>query len=462
MSRLNDILNDYANKNPVRFHMPGNKGKININVSTDVTELFFTDNLYNPDSDTGIIHELENRIAECFFPNLNNIHSIISCGGATLCIQTAILSLLRMNTENLNQDKFLICDRLSHISLINTLALLNITPLWVYADNYSEDFITCIKDYSEIYGNAVIGVFVTSPDYYGRLKNIKSIAEVCKKYSLTLITDNSHGSHLAFHNHGKLHPINLGADMSVDSVHKTLPALTGAAVLHTNKRFDKELLLRSSVRAFASTSPSFLILQSIENMTEYLSANGYDKHKILLENINNFKSGAEDIGFKFDYFSTEPYRIVLCVKLLENITNISGGEFLYKYLYAKNIVCEFFDSNNVILIPSILNAEDDFDILLDALRDFTGEYKFCSQPSASVNREKLSVSHRPVAAISLFAALKLPREKISANKAKGRISAEALAIYPTGVPVILPGELIDENNIGSIKQICEYIDVIVN
>jgi len=443
MSRLNDILNDYAAKNPVRFHMPGNKGKLNfgINISTDVTELAFTDNLYNPDADTGIIHELENKIAECFFPELTNIHSVISCGGATLCIQAAILSLLRINAYN---GKYLICDRLSHISLINTLALLNVTPLWVYDTDIEKN----IGDYSETYESEIIGVFMTSPDYYGIIKDINAISDICKKYSLPLIVDNSHGSHLAFHNNGELHPINKGADISIDSVHKTLPALTGAAILHTAKKFDKEML-RSSMRVFASTSPSFLILQSVEFMLEYLTAHGRDEHRILLDNINYFKNEAENIGFRFDYFSTEPYRIIL------NLNVDIGGKFLYEYLCLENIICEFYDAENVVIIPSVFNSDANFIALLDALKKFAGKYQFCSQPYA-----KAIKTIKANTVLNLSQVLKLPRKKILAADAAGKISAEAIAVYPPGVPIVLPGEAIAENNIGEIKQMREYIEVI--
>ena len=442
MSRLNDILNDYTAKNPVRFHMPGNKGKLNlgINISTDVTELAFTDNLYNPDADTGIIHELENKITGCFFPELNNIHSVISCGGATLCIQSAILSLLRINAY---KGKYLICDRLSHISLINTLALLDITPLWVYESDSDNN----IKDFSEAYGSEIIGVFMTSPDYYGIIKDIKAISDICKKYSLPLIVDNSHGSHLAFHNNGELHPINEGVDISIDSVHKTLPALTGAAILHTDKKFDKDML-RSSMRVFASTSPSFLILQSVEFMLECLTAHGgRDEHRILLDNINYFKNEAENIGFRFDYFSTEPYRIILNADI--------GGKFLYEYLCSENIICEFYDAENVVIIPSIFNTRADFIALLDALKKFAGKYQFCSQPYA-----KTIKAIKANTVLNLSQVLKLPRKKILTVDAAGKISAEAIAIYPPGVPIILPGEAIDENNIDKIKQMREYIEVI--
>ena len=94
MGRLNDTIGEYAEKNPVRFHMPGHKGKI---YSHDVTELFFTDNLYNPDSELNLICELENRISKCFLNN-PDFYSLISCSGATLCIQAAVSALVKLKS----------------------------------------------------------------------------------------------------------------------------------------------------------------------------------------------------------------------------------------------------------------------------------------------------------------------------------------------------------------------------
>jgi len=357
MGRLNDIIGEYAEKNPVRFHMPGHKGKniYNLNYSLDVTELYFTDNLYNPDDKLNIIYELENRISKCFFKNAD-VHSLISCSGATLCIQSALLSLVKLKKRN--QQLYIICDRLSHVSFINAISLLNINPLWVYPGENFEDKINFYAKYRDI-----IGVFVTSPDYFGSMKDIERISRECKKYSLNLVVDNSHGSHLAFYKNGSLHPINCGADMSIDSVHKTLPVLTGAAILHADKKFDKEIILRKSMNMFATTSPSFLILQSIEKMIDLLEQIGVDEHERLISDINNFKHKAENLNFVFETAGfSDPYRIVL------NCEN--SGEKLYYYLAEKNIVCEFFNKDSVIIIPSISNISDDFIKLFEALNDF--------------------------------------------------------------------------------------------
>lgn len=362
MGRLNDIIGRYAEKNPVRFHMPGHKGKSenNLNYSLDVTELFFTDNLYNPSSEINLIYELEDRIAKCFFKDLN-IHSLISCSGATLCIQASIHFLVQLKKNKNNNNLYIICDKTSHISFINAISLLNITPLWIYPE---ENFAEKINYFAQSDNSQnIIGVFVTSPDYFGSMKNIARISEECKKYSFNLVADNSHGSHLAFYKNGIFHPINLGADISVDSIHKTLPVLTGAAVLHTKKIFDKETVLRKSMNVFASTSPSYLILQSIEKMIDFLEKNGIEEHERLINDINLFKSKANKLGFLFASDGLyDPYRIVLDCK--------NSGEKLYYFLAQRNIICEFFTGDSVIIIPSVSNKTEDFEKLFYELNNF--------------------------------------------------------------------------------------------
>ena len=397
MKKLNDVINEYAKKNPVRFHMPGHKGKseTNLDYSLDVTELYFTDNLYNPDTELNLIHDLENRIAKCFFKNtdVTDVNSLISCSGATLCIQAAIFSLVKTKQfENDCKDLYIICDRASHISFINVISLLNITPLWVYPD---EDFAHKIDHFAQNQNfDNIIGVFVTSPDYFGNIKNIEQISNQCKKYSLNLVVDNSHGSHLAFYQNGNLHPVNLGADISIDSIHKTLPVLTGAAILHANKKFDKETVLKKSINMFASTSPSFLILQSIENMVDLLEKCGIEEHERLINDINLFKKKMKKLGFIFEndgFF--DPYRIVL------NCENL--GEKLYYFLAERNIMCEFFVQDNVIILTSISNDPGDFDKLYDGLNDFAENNKIIPVKSKKYT-------------------------------------------YPPGVPVVLPNEIADK------------------
>ncbi|MCL2772076.1 MAG: hypothetical protein FWD71_01895 [Oscillospiraceae bacterium] len=453
MGNLNNIIAEYAGKNPIRFHMPGHKGQkigISLDYSTDVTELFFTDNLYSPDVNSRLILDLEERISKCFFKDTatNQIVSYISCGGATLGIQGALLSLIRNYKNKSGEKLYIICDRNSHISFINALALLDINPLWVvYPD---ENFAERIGYFNRNYRNT-IGVFVTSPDYFGGMKNIPEISRECKKYELALVVDNSHGSHLAFYEDGCLHPVNCGADISVDSLHKTLPALTGAAVIHANKNYAGCGSIRESLKIFASTSPSFLILQSIENMVDYLENYGQPEHARLIADINLFKQRATESGLNIipETGIRDPYRIVL--------TSENMGEKLYYYLFESNIVCEFFDKDNAIIIPSILNPSEDFDVLLDVLKKFSRIYPVKSCQSS----KKYNFTVNPKTVMSLNSATKFPRETVPAEKSLNRVSAESVFAYPPGVPIVLPGEIIDREIYDILKEMKSEIDVIL-
>ncbi|MCL2813854.1 MAG: hypothetical protein FWD23_04565, partial [Oscillospiraceae bacterium] len=308
MGRLNDTAENYAKRNPVRFHMPGHKGRPNgkLGYPLDLTELFFTDSLYSPSRGINLIYALEEKISKCFFQNAD-IFSLISCSGATTGVQASVLALKKSKAS---KSLYIICDRASHVSFVNTISLLDMVPLWIYP---GEDFLESIGAHARKHGpENIAGVFVTSPDYYGDMKDIGKISAECKKYSLGLVVDNSHGSHLAFHKNGSLHPINLGADISIDSVHKTLPVLTGAALLFSGGKFDKEQILRPAVNTFASTSPSYLILLSIESMTELLECRGISEHERLLADILAFEKKAGELGFVFEGGKLrDPYRIVL-------------------------------------------------------------------------------------------------------------------------------------------------------
>ena len=415
MPELSEQISAYAQKDPVRFHVPGHKGAFD---PLDVTELFFTDNLYAPDESLRLISGLERRAARIFFGR-DDIGTSISCGGATLCIQAALLAALRRANGG---AKYIICARDCHVSLVNALALLDIEPLWVYpGENFEHIF-------AHNAGKNIIAAFVTSPDYYGNMRDISALAQVCKKYGAPLIADNSHGSHLAFYKN--MHPINCGADISVDSVHKTLPALTGAALAHASPRYD----MRGAMQVFASTSPSFLILQSIERMLDILEYVGVSEHSRLLMHIAALRSIAPEY-FPPGNNLTDPFRLILNCKGL--------GEGLYYFLFARGIACEFYEPDRVIIVPSIFNKAGDFAQLAEALLDFArgnkiaraaGNYKFA----------------RPKRAMSLSDAVKSPRRLIELCKgdrsrppALGAVCAEPIFAYPPGMPVILPGEIID-------------------
>ena len=431
MPKLSAEINNYAARNPIRFHVPGHKGEFN---PLDVTELFFTDNLYAPDETLRLILDLEERITQIFFPNkAGDIKSTISCGGATLGIQSALLAVMRRNRSIKNPH--IICTRNCHISFVSALALLDITPIWIYENDFD-------KVFAQNAAKNIIAAFITSPDYYGNMRDISEISEVCRQYNLPLIVDNAHGSHLAFHQNGELHAKNNGADIVIDSVHKTLPALTGAAIVHADTDYD----IRDAMRMFASTSPSYLILQSIEKMFDFLESNGRAEHHRLLEDIAKFVPQRSP--------TADPFRIILECE--------SSGEKLYHFLYEHNITCEFYESDKVILIPSVFNKSSDFEALAEALT--VGADIIRPPTTDMVGVGFMDDGGRMISApttrgLSIGNAIKHPREIIAISEADGRTCAESIFAYPPGIPVILPGEIIDEKSLAVIASLRDKVYV---
>lgn len=413
---LNNVKN-YNIKNPVRFHMPGHKGKSIADYQIDllpydITELIDTDNLYSPEPDGGI------RQAFNYSKNIyGTVNTIFSAGGATLCIQTAVMSVIRTYGT-----KRIICDRRCHKSVINALMLCDAEPIWIDISNIN---ITELPDAS--------AMIITSPDYYGRMYDLKKISYICHEHNILLICDNAHGSHLTYYNDGVLHPYNNGADIVIDSLHKTLPALTGAALLHTNDCLSEEMVL-SSLRLFASTSPSYLISMSICTCLNYMSGEGKLKLHSLYDAINNCKIKLRNVGYNIlDGELYDPFR--LCIKLS------NAGE-LYEYLYDNNVVCEFYDENNVIIIPSIMNTPEDFNTLVSLCKCFR-PYE-CDTVVYPVYIPQRGISARE----SLF----LPQCTVKIDDAINKICADIYAPYPPGIPLIIHGELFDSYIIKRLKS----------
>ena len=227
------------------FHTPGHKNNFfpkNL-FELDFTELPDTDALYEAE---GIILETEKNLAKLFSAK----RSIISSGGCTLAIQT----MLRLASQ---RGKKILFARNIHRSAVNACALLGIIPKWILPKSENGLFTGRISpqdvEKEFLNDNEISALYVTSPDYYGELTDIKTLSEICRKYNKLLLVDNAHGSHLAFLKENQ-HPINLGADMSACSLHKTMPVLTGGAVLNIgNSEFAENA--KNAMSLFGSTSP---------------------------------------------------------------------------------------------------------------------------------------------------------------------------------------------------------------
>lgn len=426
-------LKKYKNLNRTSFHTPGHKCNVKEFSSLldyDLTELPLTDSLYEAD---GIIAELENEISELY----SSEKSLISCGGNTLCIQTMLCMCA-------GQGGKVICDRVVHRSAVSAMALLGIEPLWVSRKVDEKSGLAQESDLVQIehlleQNSDVKAVYLTSPDYYGFLQNISKIAKLCHKYNVPLIVDNAHGSHLMFAQK-ELHPISQGADMSADSVHKTLPVLTGGAWLHiNNKKYINSA--KDAMAIFGSTSPGYHTMASMDICKNWLKNNGKMQFDLLKNKVKNIINLASKAGIYTPRSKNQdPCRITLGVWQL----GYTGYEFR-EHLYKFGIEPEFCDQNYVVLIPTPFNSDLDWQRLELALQNCPKKRNALKIFNSQINLPEVCMGLREAMTADIEA-VKVGETLI------GKIAAQIACPCPPGVPIVMPGEKITQTEIEALKQ----------
>lgn len=418
MNKLSKFIREYESDDILRLHTPGHQARcefINkISSHFDITEIDGADSLYHSN---GVIKDLEDQISELY-----QAQSVISAGGSTLCIQTMI---------SLFKDRTFVAMRSSHVSFYNICTLLDIQPEWINIDNESlyknipkpcdvEKILVKIKKPSLVY--------ITSPNYYGVGADIKGISEVCKKYGAVLIVDNAHGSHLKFTTMDD-HPISLGADMCCDSFHKTLPTLTGAAVLHSKLGLFNKMDVKYHMSIFGSTSPSYLIMDSIGLCVDWIKIKGRECFKQLEKRR---KSLIENLPLNF--LQTD------CSKITIDCINVKNGVLGVRTLLRQHkIEPEYTDNRCVTLIISPFLSDMDWNRLRRCLEKVEIENK---NSITSFEKRKLSV---PIVKLRLNKAFRSNFEQIDVKCSIGRICGKSQWMCPPGIPIVAAGELITED-----------------
>lgn len=415
-----DFVKSYSERKISRFHMPGHKGRGKLGCEKyDITEIKGADVIYSAE---GIIAESEENLTSLY----GTAHSYYSTEGSTL----AIKAMLALVSERENDDRPLIlAARNVHTAFIKAAALLDLDVEFIYperAGHLCECKITSddVRKAIQKAKNKPRAVYVTSPDYLGNILDISTISVVCREYGLPLLVDNAHGAYLRFLPED-LHPISLGAAMCADSAHKTLPVLTGGAYLHISKDFAEYTnRARGALSLFASTSPSYLILQSLDLCNKRLSEDYPSQITNIVNRTLQIKAKIAEIGY--EVCDSEPLKIV-----------IKTGEALAEHLRKEGIEIEFSDLDYTVLMLTPENTEADFERLLLALSSFDKK---------SVSRELLAVEpHKSV--VSIRRAILSPNEIIPVVQAEGRICAAPTVSCPPAVPIVISGERITKKDV---------------
>ena len=421
-----DFVQNYIKSNTARLHMPGHKGVSFLGPEAfDITEIKGADELYAP---SGIIRESEENATHLF----DTSKTLYSAGGSSQSIN-AMLYLAYLKADKTNRP-FVLAGRNAHKSFIYALAKLDCDVKWLYPENL-DSICSCIVT-AEMLENKLqnlsykpFAVYITSPDYLGRMSDIESLAKVCKAYDIPLLADNAHGSYLKFCK-TDMHPISLGADMCCDSAHKTLPVLTGGGYLHIAKD-DKYGFSQNAVNAmaiFGSTSPSYLILQSLDLCNRYIDEKIRDDIDVCAENIAELKTFINSNGF--DVISDESLKLTV---------DFRGANMDFKCILRENgIEFEYADDDFVVLMFTPQNSQEDFDKLKKAFENM-GE----------ISKNDFDGIELPKAeqVMTIRQAVFSENEEIYTDDALNRVCASPTVSCPPAIPIAVSGEKITEQHI---------------
>lgn len=429
-----DFVNEYKRSGKLRLHMPGHKGSGFLGIEeNDITEIDGADVLYNA---KGIIKESEENAAKLF----GAAKTLYSAEGSSLSIR-AMLYLALLHGKAGGKKPIIAAGRNAHRAFMTAAALLNFEIAWIFPQN-GENIISCeitaehLDAFLSETSEKPCAVYITSPDYLGNTADIKGLSEVCKKHGVLLLVDNAHGAYLNFLPEN-MHPIALGADICCDSAHKTLPVLTGGAYLHISKNAPEMLgeYAENAMALFASTSPSYLILQSLDAANAYLE-NGYRQR--LAEYINRVSELKEKLANAgFELVGTEKLKITVAPKSY----GYTGFE-LAEILSENGIECEFADPDFTVLMLTPENGTECIEIIAKIL---------CSIECREAIAEKPPVVSAGKKAVSPREAVFAPSEELEISQCLGRVLASAAVNCPPAIPIVVCGEIIDEAAINCFK-----------
>ncbi|MGN1417147.1 MAG: aminotransferase class I/II-fold pyridoxal phosphate-dependent enzyme [Oscillospiraceae bacterium] len=435
-----DFVKKYAEGNTVRGHMPGHKGKAPYPCGFedaflyDITEIKDADALFEAE---GIIAESEKNASRLF----GTKETVYSCAGSTGCIQAMLAAVCGKGSN-------IIAARNAHRAFINTCALLGLNVKWIFPRNTDtavsgeiapEDVEAALKSFP------ARAVYITSPDYLGHISDIRAISEVCRKHGAYLICDNAHGAYTAFLE-PSMHPIALGADICCDSAHKTLPVLTGGAYLHVGNTALTGRV-KECMSLFCSSSPSYLILQSLDLCNRYLAERFPDDLKRTVSKISEMKSELSPI---YEFCGEEPLKLTI-----HSAACGMDGSGLAEYLRENGIECEYADSSYAVMMLSPFNSDGDLERISSAL-------KTVKMPRILMRSTPI-VFPEPKQMMPIREAMFSPCRYVPVSEAVGKICGRTVSACPPGIAAAVPGELITEEyaelfktlGIARVNVICE-------
>ena len=464
MGKLIEKLENYYDKNYLPMHMPGHKRNLELlgeklPYKIDITEIEGFDDLHHS---TGIIKDIEEKARKIY----GSKRSFLLVNGSTCGILSGIRAMTKYG------DKVLVA-RNSHKSVYNAIELNGLNPIYLLPkiDKYGIDRNIDYKDVEKILENNrdVKLVILTSPTYEGIISDIKKIVDVAHKYNVPVLVDEAHGAHLKFINKiSKNEAINAKADVVIQSLHKTLPALTGTAILHIQGDYVKEENIERELSIFETSSPSYILISSIEECLDIIIKKGQELFKKYEENLKYFYKETKKLkklkilGNKILEEKTnneDEYYDFGKIVVLTNNCKITGKELADILRTNYKIELEMSSVNYALAMTSICDTKENFKRLLQALKEI--DDKLETEKVKKVKKVEEIEKTRKIKEIQI----EIPkREKnisdaikdesiefLDYNKLEGKVLKEYIWVYPPGIPLITPGEIMSKDLINKIK-----------
>lgn len=489
---ITQFLIDHAGRDTVSFHMPGHKGArlykrfgydsfLDNFVDCDITEIVGADNLFQTES---IIADTMAKYRKLFDAKASYLLINGSSGGIIASIMACV-----------PQGGKLIMARNCHKSVFSGLALGGIRPVYAYPSMVEEYGITGPVEPSEIErllseNPDASAVILPSPNYYGICSDIRAIAEIVHAAGKFLIVDQAHGAHLKFFETcgaaGAADAAGAagasvdgpfavpesaetqGADLVINSTHKTLCSFTQSAVLNVpaGSRFDDLYHLEDKLQQMESTSPSYLLMASLDINADILAAHGGELFEAWRDNLNYFYQEAAGIdGLAFMQVKDGARQAMDMTKINLDMSACGlDGHQLEEVLLEREIYAELVTGNILMCMTGIGNSREDYDRLLAALREISETHParqniaFAADsgtPDAATAGAALWTKHRTLQ--------EMPRVKelVPLQQCTGRICASSLIPYPPGIPLICPGEEIGAEEIDYITSLRNQGDKVI-
>ena len=446
MGNLQEKLEEYYNKDYLPMHMPGHKRNVELleeklPYKIDITEIDGFDDLHHAE---GIIKNIEDKARKIY----KSKRSFILVNGSTCGILAGIRSVVDFG------DKVLVA-RNCHKSVYNAIEINGLNPIYMLPQ-IGKGGIDRNIDSKQVEeklkeNNDIKLVILTSPTYEGIISDIEAIVDIAHKYNVPVLVDEAHGAHLRFINDiCDKDALNAGADIVIQSLHKTLPALTGTALLHIQGDLVKEENVARELSIFETSSPSYILMSSIEECLDIIENRGkklFEEYQNNLKYFYNETKNFKNLKILGNEIENKDYYDFGKIVIKTNKTNITGKELICILRKEYKIELEMSSINYALAMTSICDSRENFERLLDALKKID---RSLEQKEEVYNNYDIIL---PKKEISILEAIKNTNSEFKDyNELKGKISKEYIWVYPPGIPLITPGEIIDDDIIRKIRE----------